>query len=176
MNTATYLPFALNGRVEDRDEAEERLARSLKDETAHTDAPLARYIDRNLSWRISKRLARTSVSPNQVTLANTVVGLTSAWMFTSPSYWMRLLGSLLFLFSITVDGVDGELARLTMSETKFGGMLDVATDNIVHVCDFRGHLLRLLSQLRRLLVPLPDPGCPWRLRAMRTRGLSGLVR
>ena len=58
MNTATYLPFALNGRVEDRDEAEVRLARSLKDETAHKDAPLARYIDRNLSWRMSMRLAQ----------------------------------------------------------------------------------------------------------------------
>jgi len=138
MHTASYLPFALNGRVEDREEAEERLARSLKDETAQTDAPLARYIDRNLSWRISKRLARTSITPNQVTLTNTMVGLLSAWMFASPSYWMRLLGSLLFLLSITVDGVDGELARLTMTETKFGGMLDVATDNIVHVGVFAG--------------------------------------
>ncbi len=138
MHTASYLPFALNGRVEDRDEAEDRLARALKDETAQTDAPLARYIDRNLSWRISKRLARTSITPNQVTICNTMVGLTSAWMFASPSYWMRLLGSVLFLFSIMVDGVDGELARLTMSETKFGGMLDVTTDNIVHVAVFAG--------------------------------------
>ncbi len=138
MNTATYLPFALNGRVEDRVEAEERLARSLKDETAHTDAPLARYIDRNLSWRISRRLAQTSITPNQVTITNTCVGLLSAWMFASPSYWMRLLASLLFLFSITVDGVDGELARLTMTETKFGGMLDITTDNIVHVAVFAG--------------------------------------
>ncbi len=138
MNTANYLPFALNGRVEDSDEAEERLARSLKEETVETDAPLARYIDRNLSWRISKRLARTSITPNQVTIANTMVGLTAAWMFASPLYWMRLLGSLLFLFSITVDGVDGELARLTMTETKFGGMLDVTTDNIVHVAIFAG--------------------------------------
>jgi phosphatidylglycerophosphate synthase len=138
MHTASYLPFALNGRVEDSDEAEERLARSLKEETAQTDAPLARYIDRNLSWRISKRLARTSIPPNQVTISNTMVGLLSAWMFASPSYWLRLLGSLLFLFSITVDGVDGELARLTMTETKFGGMLDVITDNIVHVAVFAG--------------------------------------
>jgi len=138
MQTASYLPFALNGRVEDRDEAEERLARALKKETAQTDAPLARYIDRNLSWRISKRLARTSITPNQVTIANTMVGLLSAWLFASPWYGFRLLGSMLFLLSITFDGVDGELARLTMSETKFGGMLDVITDNIVHVAVFAG--------------------------------------
>ena len=153
MRTASYLPFALNGRIEDRDEAEDRLARSLKDETARTDAPLARYIDRNLSWRISKRLARTSITPNQVTLANTLVGLSSAWMFASPSYSMRLLGSLLFLFSIMVDGVDGELARLTMTETKFGGMLDVTTDNIVHVAIFAGLFLGCYR----------ESGSPWYL-------------
>jgi len=138
IQTAGDLPFALNGRVEDREEAELRLARALKDETVSKDAPLARYIDRNLSWRISKRLAQTSVTPNQVTVANTIVGLISAWLFAFPGYWLRLLGSLVFLCSIVVDGVDGELARLTMTETSFGGMLDVVTDNIVHFALFVG--------------------------------------
>jgi phosphatidylglycerophosphate synthase len=138
MRTASYLPFALNGRVEDRDEAEDRLARALKEETAHKDAPLAHYLDRNLSWRISKRLARTAITPNQVTISNTMLGLTAAWMFASPSYWIRLVGSLLFLISIMIDGVDGELARLTMTETKFGGNLDLITDNVVHVAIFAG--------------------------------------
>ncbi len=135
------LPFALNGRLEDRNEAERRLARALKEETAFKDALLARWIDRNLSWRISKKLALTSVTPNQVTFANTIVGLTSAWLFAFPGYWLRLIGSLLFLFSIIIDGVDGELARLTMTETKFGGTLDVVTDNIVHAAVFLGIFL-----------------------------------
>lgn len=139
IRTAGDLPFALNGRPEDREEAELRLARSLKQETARTDAFLARHVDRNLSWRISLRLARISgVTANLVTLANTGVGLLSGWMFASPSYWVRTAAALLFLFSITVDGVDGELARLTMTESKFGGMLDRITDNIVHVAVFSG--------------------------------------
>lgn len=138
MHTAVYLPFSLNGRPEDRNEAELRLARSLKEETASKDAPLARYVDRNLSWRISMRLAQTSITPNQVTIANTTLGLACAWMFAAPGYWTRLLGALLFLFSITIDGVDGELARLTMTESTFGGMLDMITDNIVHVALFVG--------------------------------------
>ena len=84
VTAAGDLPFALNGHVEDRDEAELRLARALKNETAFKDAPLARCIDRNLSWRISKRLAKTSVTPNQVTVANTMVGLLSGWLFAFP--------------------------------------------------------------------------------------------
>ncbi len=138
MHTASHLPFALNGRIEDRDEAEIRLASSLKDETAHKDSILARYIDRHLSWRISMRLAQTRITPNQVTIANTILGMTCAWMFASPSYWMRLAASLLFVLSITVDGVDGEVARLTMTESRFGAHLDVITDNIVHVMLFIG--------------------------------------
>ncbi len=137
--TASCLPFALNGRPEDREEAEMRLACSLKQETAATDAFLARHLDRNLSWRISVRLARIrGVTANLVTVANTAVGLLCGWMFASPSYWVRMAAAILFLVSITVDGVDGEIARLTMTESKFGGMLDKVTDNVVHVAIFAG--------------------------------------
>jgi len=132
------LPFALNGRPEDRDEAELRLARSLRQETASTDAFLARLLDRRLSWRISLRLARTRVTPNQVTIANTCVGLGCALMFAIPSYGWRLLASVLFLASTTIDGIDGELARLQMRETEWGGKLDVITDNVVHFAIFVG--------------------------------------
>jgi phosphatidylglycerophosphate synthase len=132
------LPFALNGRPEDRDEAELRLARSLRHETASTDALLARWLDRRLSWRISLRLARTRITPNQVTIANTSIGLASALMFAIPSYGWRLLASVLFLASITIDGIDGELARLQMCETEWGGKLDVITDNVVHIAVFAG--------------------------------------
>jgi len=132
------LPFALNGRPEDRDEAELRLARSLRHETSNTDTLLARLLDRRVSWRISLRLARTTITPNQVTVANTCIGLVCAVLFAIPSYGWRLLASILFLASTTIDGIDGELARLQMRETEWGGRLDVITDNIVHVAIFAG--------------------------------------
>jgi phosphatidylglycerophosphate synthase len=132
------LPFALNGRPLDREEAEVRLARSVRHESVNTDALMARMVDRRFSWRISLRLARTRVTPNQVTIFNTVVGLGCGLMLASVSYWIRLGGALLFLLSITLDGVDGELARLRMLESPFGKRLDVLTDNLVHVAVFTG--------------------------------------
>ncbi len=138
---ASLLPFALNGRPEDREEAELRLARSIREESAHKDAPMARWVDRRISWRISYWLAQTRVTPNMVTVANTAFGLVCAWMFSVPNYWMRLFAAVFFLISITIDGVDGELARLKMVESEFGGTLDVATDNIVHVAVFIGLLV-----------------------------------
>ncbi|MGH7948276.1 MAG: CDP-alcohol phosphatidyltransferase family protein [Candidatus Binataceae bacterium] len=135
---AATLPYALNGGVHDRREAELRLASTLREETAHKDAPIARYLDRRLSWRLSYLLAHTPVTPNQVTLANTALGFACAWMFAQPSYRWRLAASVLFLFSVTLDGVDGEVARLKMKESKFGGQLDIATDNLVNVAIFLG--------------------------------------
>jgi len=132
------LPFALDGRPADLQEAEVRLARELRRESTDTDALMARWIDRRLSWRISLRLARTAITPNQVTLANTVLGFLSGWMFSLPGYWPRLIGALMFLASVTFDGVDGELARLKMVESRFGARLDVFTDNLVHVALFAG--------------------------------------
>jgi len=137
-HAAATLPYALNGRVHDRREAELRLASTLREETVHKDAPIARYVDRRLSWRISYLLARTPITPNQVTLANTALGLGCGWMFAQPSYWWRLAASILFLLCVTLDGVDGELARLKMKESRFGGQLDIATDNIVNVAIFLG--------------------------------------
>lgn len=135
------LPFALNGRPEDRDEAEVRLARAVREESVSTDALMARIFDRKLSWRISLPLARNGIAPNAVTIANTGLGIGCAAMLASTSYWLRVIGALLFVVSITIDGVDGELARLRMVESDFGGKLDVFTDNIVHVAIFAGLLI-----------------------------------
>jgi phosphatidylglycerophosphate synthase len=133
-----YLPVAVDGRPAEHASAETRLAQALRFETLESDGILARTLDRHLSWRISSRLARTWITPNQVTLANTFLGLSAALMFATPNYWWRLLGSLLFLVSIVFDGVDGEVARLKMAETKFGGMFDKLTDNLVNVAVFAG--------------------------------------
>jgi len=133
------LPFALNGHPEDCQTAELAIASTLRHDTARTDGLMARIFDRKLSWRLSYRLANTSIMPNQVTLANTALDFVIAWMFAQqPSYWIPLLAAALFVVSITIDGVDGELARLKLAETKAGARLDAITDNIVHIAIFLG--------------------------------------
>jgi phosphatidylglycerophosphate synthase len=141
VHSGRELPFALNGRPEDREEAEVRLARSVRQESLSTDAVMARLVDRRLSWRLSLRLARARIAPNAVTLCNTALGFGCAVMLASTSYWARLAGAALFLLSITLDGVDGELARLRMVESEAGARLDILTDNLVHVAVFVGILI-----------------------------------
>lgn len=132
------VPFILDGRREDLKEAELGLASALRHDTRERDALMARIFDRHLSWHLSLRLARTRITANQVTLANTLLGLICAWMFSVPSYGWRLAASLLFVGSVMIDGVDGEVARLKMTESAAGRLLDQVTDNIVHVAVFIG--------------------------------------
>jgi phosphatidylglycerophosphate synthase len=130
------LPYAVGSGPTDVREAEVRLARALRHESAEKDAPMARWVDRRLSWRISYLLARTAVTPNQVTIVSATIGLVGALLFSVPGYWERLVGAVLFLVSTTVDGVDGELARLKMAESRLGARLDTLTDNLVHLVLF----------------------------------------
>jgi len=127
--------------------AEAALCRELRDDSAATDGPLAHWIDRRISLRISRWLARHSrVRPNQITIFGTCIGLLAAAVLGIGTYWSGVAGTLLFLCATILDGCDGEVARLTFSESAFGHKFDVITDNIVHVAIFIGLALRMYHQ------------------------------
>ena len=110
--------------------AETQLLRSLGREG---DSALVRALDRRLSQALTRRLMRTPVTPNKLTLLSAAIGLSGAFFLAQPSLLLQVLGSLLFLLSTIVDGCDGEIARLTFQESEFGAKLDVIMDNVVHL-------------------------------------------
>ena len=120
---------------EDVRRAEERLMKGLVKET---DSLLARRVHRPVSLFITRRLARTRITPNRTTLIHAAIGLLGALLFAQPVVWAQVLGSLLFLFSSMVDGCDGEIARLKFQQSELGGWLDLWADNVVHVAVFAG--------------------------------------
>ena len=127
--------------------AEATLCRQLRADSAATDGPLAHWIDRRISLRVSRWLARhTRVRPNQITLLGTCIGLLAGATFSVGTYWSGVAGALLFLCATIVDGCDGEVARLTFSESAFGQKFDVITDNLVHVAVFIGLALGMYHQ------------------------------
>jgi phosphatidylglycerophosphate synthase len=117
--------------------AEDALVAQVAASSAATDGPIAR-MDRAVSTRLSRLLVTTPIRPNHVTLIGTAIGFLSAWMFAQGTYWSGVLGSLLFWFAVIIDGCDGEVAKLTFQESRFGHWLDIVTDNIVHVAIFVG--------------------------------------
>jgi phosphatidylglycerophosphate synthase len=101
-----------------------------------TDGFMSRHVDRKVSLALSRRLASTSITPNAMTLISVAIGLSGAPFFLSPRPALQTVGALLFLLHSIVDGCDGELARLKLQESRWGGILDFWGDNLVHVAIF----------------------------------------
>lgn len=113
--------------------AENRLIRNL---VKDTDGFMSRHVARPISLYVSRRLAPHPISPNQMTLVSAFIGLMGAPFFLSDNPWVEVWGGFLFMMHSILDGCDGELARLKFQESRFGGLLDFAGDNVVHVAVF----------------------------------------
>ena len=97
---------------------------------------MSRHFERRISLALTRRLVRTRVTPNAMTLVSVAIGLGSAAFFLSASPGYQLLGALLFLAHSILDGCDGELARLKFAESRRGAILDFWGDNLVHIAVF----------------------------------------
>lgn len=98
-----------------------------------SDTWVARTIDRSLSLAITRRLVPWPVTPNQITVAATAIGLAGAALLACGTYATQLAGAALLTLAIIVDGCDGEVARIKFMESEFGRRLDFFLDNVVNV-------------------------------------------
>lgn len=103
-----------------------------------TDGFFARHFDRQISGAISRQLLKTSITPNQVTILVTLLGVFAGYCLAQSGYRAKLIGSLLFLLTSILDGCDGEIARAKKMTSRLGGWLDLLGDNVVHVAAFYG--------------------------------------
>jgi 1L-myo-inositol 1-phosphate cytidylyltransferase / CDP-L-myo-inositol myo-inositolphosphotransferase len=103
-----------------------------------TDGFFARNFDRKISGAISRRLLHTSVTPNQITVFVTLLGVGAGILMAQPGYGPKVGGAFLFLLTSILDGCDGEVARAKHLTSKLGGWLDLWGDNVVHVAVFYG--------------------------------------
>jgi len=115
--------------------AERRLFQSLR---GQYEGFVDTYFNRAVSALLSRMFLALRLSPNAITLVATAVGLLAAAAFAQGSYVAGIAGALLFQLAAVVDCCDGEVARLTFSESAFGEQLDIMTDNTVHMAIFAG--------------------------------------
>ena len=125
-------PLVVEGPSDQRDAERRLLGKLAKD----TDGFMARHVERPVSLRISRLLAPSAITPNQMSLVSIAVGLSAGPFFLSPRPLLQTIGALLFLAHSILDGCDGELARLKFQQSRFGGVLDFWGDNVVHVVIF----------------------------------------
>jgi phosphatidylglycerophosphate synthase len=105
---------------------------------AELDGFVDRYFNRKVSASLTPVFLRTGLSPNAITVLSMVIGLLAAASFGVGSYTAGVMGALLFQLSAIVDCCDGEVARLTHRQSRFGEQLDITADNVVHMAIFAG--------------------------------------
>jgi len=103
---------------------------------------VSRHINRKMSEPVARLLARTAITPNQVTWTAFGIALLS---FLSFILGQNIIGGLLVQLSSIVDGIDGSLARLKGMTSEFGGFLDSVLDRYADILIVLGLTLWSLS-------------------------------
>ena len=106
--------------------------------TSNSDGLVDRHFNRPVGRIASRLLVHTAVTPNQVSVGSTVIGLISAALFAMGTAGTALAGALCLQLSAIVDCVDGDLARALYKQSALGKWLDIGGDQVVHVAVFLG--------------------------------------
>ena len=95
---------------------------------------MSRAINRRVSGAVtSLLLKRWRPSPNKVTLATTLIGLIPLLLYLHPTPLTAAAAGVLAQLASILDGVDGEVARLTGQTSRYGALLDATLDRLVDV-------------------------------------------
>jgi phosphatidylglycerophosphate synthase len=92
------------------------------------DSYLRPYIDPVLN-KVAHRLKQIPISPNTLTVAGFLCGLTGCVFAYSQLYFAALL---FLIFNRLIDGFDGPLARVKNAESDLGGYLDIVLDFLIY--------------------------------------------
>jgi phosphatidylglycerophosphate synthase len=93
--------------------------------------PVGKYTVQPIARKLADILARTAVTPNQITATGLACGVLSATMLTSSDKYIIATGGLFILLFWILDNTDGHVARLKDMCSDFGAWLDANTDQFV---------------------------------------------
>ena len=96
---------------------------------------VSRHLNRRFSRPLSRWLARTPATPNQVSVASFLIALGALGLF---AVGQNIPAGIAAQVSSIVDGADGDLARLKGMATRFGGFFDAVLDRYADVAVLAG--------------------------------------
>ncbi len=106
------------------------------------DGYISKHINRKMSEPMARLLAKTKITPNQMTWAALGIALLS---FASFVLGHNIIAGILVQLSSIVDGIDGSLARLKGMTSEFGSFLDSVLDRYADILIVLGLILWSLS-------------------------------
>lgn len=106
-------------------------------ETSYKGRQVEGFLDlqiyRPLGYRLALACQRLGMSPAQVTLCGTAIGVIAGHFYFYRALRWNLLGMFLQILCNLFDNADGQLARLTKSGSRAGRALDGLGDNLVYL-------------------------------------------
>jgi phosphatidylglycerophosphate synthase len=106
------------------------LKSGLSDELINT------HLLRPLAGLIVRALYRTSITPNQVTIASTIAGFVAAGLYLKGEAFTTAIAGLCVTLKDVLDSADGQLARAKQQFSRRGRFLDSLGDFVVDVAVF----------------------------------------
>jgi phosphatidylglycerophosphate synthase len=105
--------------------------------------PEARFFDVNAIWYfpngwVVRMLYPTPITPNQITFLSLVFGLLSVGFYVSGRSDALVWGAVFLYGKVFLDNVDGNLARVRGTSSRFGRFLDSLADFLVTVLVYVG--------------------------------------
>jgi phosphatidylglycerophosphate synthase len=95
--------------------------------------PANRWYRYPLAERMARRLAATRLTPNQVTVAHTLAGVSAALAVTWGSRTALVVAAFLWEIHLVLDCVDGVLARRRGSASAYGHTVDIIGDSVAYL-------------------------------------------
>jgi phosphatidylserine synthase len=102
------------------------------------DGWLSRHVHRKISRIFSYLFLRLGLRAHTATFLTLGIGMLGAWLMAQTTHVTMIAGALLYWGASIADGIDGEMARLTLSESAFGEQLDTGVDQATHLLALTG--------------------------------------
>jgi CDP-L-myo-inositol myo-inositolphosphotransferase len=103
-----------------------------------TDGWISRTCNRPISRACSSIALRFGLSATAASIVTLLVGLLTAVVAAQPGYVPLVVTGVLFHLASILDGVDGEIARATLTESAAGARVDTIVDQATYLACFAG--------------------------------------
>src|SRR6267143_3799674 len=128
-----------------RNEAvQSRVAATYK--AREVEGVLDRYFYRPIGFRLAEFFAQLKMTPGAVTLLEGICGVVARHLYYYRDLRVNIAGMALHVCSNALDNADGQLARLTRTESRKGRIVDSIADHLVFVSIYLHLTLRCVFE------------------------------
>ena len=94
------------------------------------DNAITRYLYRPVSSPLTRLLAHTPITPNQISYLVAVLVAIGCWLTAQASDADAIVGTAIVLAASYLDCCDGEIARLKLLSSRYGAWIDTVVDEL----------------------------------------------